>query len=122
MLIKSVDGLGYEIHFVRLIYLAIFDTSYFELPNQKDYAFWFWVDHIEIIIVVLPLFMLGLRFITSPMDYPYSSKLNSLLGPCGVVPLFIYSSIDVLCLSVLVMLMNLYVTSYLMDKDDYSWS
>jgi hypothetical protein len=54
------------------------------------------------------MFIIGLRYWTSPVYLKYTLKLNSLIAPLALVVIFKSSHLDILCLGILVLLMNIY--------------
>ena len=54
------------------------------------------------------MFVIGLRYWTSPVYLRYTLKINSLVAPFGLIPIFCSAHIDILCLGILVLCMNIY--------------
>jgi hypothetical protein len=124
--IRLFDKLGFEVHFVRLLYSTIFDVDLHERhhypPLLSDPALV--LDILALIAIILPLFVLSLRYLTHQVqEGPYRSRWNALLAPIAVVPCFFFRDWDILFLSVLVLLQNLWVTWRQVDggDDEYTW-
>ena len=68
------------------------------------------------------MFIIGLKFWTSPVYLRYDSKINSLCAPFAIIVLFLGKHIDLKIMSVLVFLMNFYVFWYHSDPsyDNFS--
>ena len=76
-----------------------------------------------ITLVVVPLFIIGLRFWTAPTYLKYNLRINALAAPVGLLPAFFGYHTDVKALGALVLLMNLYVFWYHADPPyDYGRS
>ena len=124
--IKVADAIGFEVHFIRLLYFTVFDVDLHDRHHYEGlYSFDLILDLSFLIFIVIPLFILTLRYLTHPQASlgPYKSKWNALLAPLGVLPLFFFKDWDVLFLSVLVLLMNLWVAWKQLDggDEDYNW-
>jgi hypothetical protein len=68
-----------------------------------------------ILFMVIPLFVIGLRFWTAPVYMKYSRRINSCCTPLCFFIIFFSDHMDVLLLGVLVWLMNIYVFWYHID-------
>jgi len=127
MWIKFFDRLGFEVHFIRLVYLTIFQTKYlnestFDPPELKGYMNRDTIlDHLFLGLIILPLFLLALRYLTAPGHVMYESNLNCLFTPAAVLTFFFFTNWDILYMGVLVGLLNLLVTWRMLDPDDTSW-
>lgn len=124
--IRLFDKIGFEVHFIRLLYYTAFDVDLHERhhypPLLSDFALV--LDLFFLFLIILPLFILSLRYLSAPATSgPYKSKWNALLAPLAVIPLFFFSDWDILFMSILVLLMNLWVAWKQLDggDDDYSW-
>jgi len=121
------DRVGIEVHFVRFVNHAIFDTNV-SINRVKDMAtdpYKFFsdpeiiIDAIWMFLVILPSFILMLRFLSYPPDKRYTSKLNCLIAPICLLPLFRFNSWDVCYLSVISAIGNFYCFYYMVEQDDY---
>ena len=79
-------------------------------------------DLIYLIFIIVPMFIIGLRFWTSPVYLKYDSTINAISVPFSIIVLFIGNHIDLKIMSVIVFLMNFYVFWYHSDPsfEDYS--
>ncbi|MFN9899323.1 MAG: hypothetical protein ACK55Z_11135, partial [bacterium] len=90
--------LGLDVHFLRYVHLSIFDHRMIDPSklsrNNEDLALLFFV--------VVPLFIYALKFWTAPVYINYTSKINSLLLPFSMMPMYLSYNIDIILLGVLV--------------------
>jgi len=124
--IRLFDKIGFEVHLVRLLYFTIFDVDLHERhhypPLLSDPALV--IDLLFLIVIVLPLFYQSLRYLThSVIQGPYKSHWNALLAPFAIIPCFFFSDWDILFLSVIVLLQNVWVAWRQVDgcEDEFSW-
>ena len=76
-----------------------------------------------ILLIILPLFVLGLRFWSSPVYLMYTLRINAFICPVALIPIFFCEHIDVSLLGILVLFMNIYVFWYHCDPpvmNDYN--
>jgi len=103
--------IGFDVHFLRYLYLSIFDQRAVDpskfVKNIEDLAILFFV--------IVPLYIYGLKFWTSPVYINYTSKMNSLLVPFSMLPMFLSYNVDIILLGVLVFVMNFLVFCYHVD-------
>ena len=126
MSIRMFDKIGIEVHFIRLIYYTVFDVDLHERYHYSspfsDYSLM--LDLFFLIAIIIPLFILCLRYLTYPVTAgPYLNRYNALLAPLGVIPIFFFRDWDILFMSVLVLLINLWVAWKQLDGgiDEYTW-
>ena len=50
------------------------------------------------------LFLSAMHFFTAPMKKRYTNKLQILIAPLALIPLFMFTNVDVAILSVLVLI------------------
>jgi hypothetical protein len=129
--IRLFDKIGFEVHFIRLLYFTVFDV---DLHERHHYPSLFAssdlslaLDLLFLLGIILPLFFLSVRYLTSSVIRgPYESKWNALLAPLGVVPLFFFRDWDICFMSVLVCTLNMWVAWKQLDgsaeEDAYTWS
>lgn len=103
--------LGFDVHFLRYVHLSIFDHRTIDpsklVKNTEDLALLF--------LVIVPLYIYALKFWTSPVYINYTSKMNSLLLPFSMMPMFLSYNIDIILLGILVFVMNFLVFCYHVD-------
>ena len=83
LLIRVADSTGLvDLHFLRYLYLTLFPErpATIRLAEIEDVLLLF--------IVLTPLFVIGLRYMTAPVYLNYRWKLNSHLAPLAFIPLF----------------------------------
>lgn len=72
--IKTFDRLGFEVHFIRLLYFTVFDV---DLHDRHHYPHIMQdpsliIDLLFLVLIILPLFVLSLRYLAQPMTWgPY---------------------------------------------------
>ena len=107
LLIKAADKLGLEIHFLRYLYLALFETRAPQIWTEEHV-----VDSLILCFAVIPAFVIGLRFWTAAVYINYTLRINAFI----VLPLmalcFVANDQDIVCLLALVTYMNFYVFLY----------
>lgn len=113
-LIKIGDQLGVDIHFMRFLVLAVFDS------RQKTHVLDHQIEADLLILgaVIVPSFIIGLRFVTAPVYLNYTRRLNALVVPLLVPFTFVVSHWDLLFLMMLVIWMNFYVFWYHIDPPE----
>ena len=72
--IRAFDRVGLEVHFIRLIYATVFDVDLHEryhYPSPwNDWSLF--LDLIFLVAIIIPLFVLSVRYLTHPViDGPY---------------------------------------------------
>jgi hypothetical protein len=72
-----------------------------------------------IVFIVLPLFIIGLRFWTAPVYTLYALKMNAVLAPVSMVAIFGSTHLDVMMMGAIVFLMNAFVFWYHVDPPVY---
>ena len=101
LLIKAADKLGLEIHFLRYLYLALFETRPPQIWTRAHAT-----DCLILGFAVIPAFVIGLRFWTAAVYINYTLRINSFI----VLPLmalcFVANDQDITCLLLLVTYMN----------------
>ena len=65
--------------------------------------------------LLVPMFILGLKFWTAPIYSAYASKLNACVAPLAMGPIFFSHHIDITLMGIVVLLMNSYVFWYHVD-------
>lgn len=110
MIIRFFDSLSIEVHFLRYLYLALFESRPKSLINHNVY-----VDCTLLVFLVIPMFILSLRFWTAPVYLNYRLKYNSFAAPFALIVCFAGNHTDVILLGVLVGFMNFYVFWYHID-------
>lgn len=80
------------------------------------------VDDLLYFLVILPSFVIGLRFWTAPVYLKYTLKMNGALVPLISCAPFLATHFDILLLGILVTMMNLYVFWYHIDppREEYA--
>jgi hypothetical protein len=68
--------------------------------------------------MVIPMFVLGLKFWTAPIYSAYASKANATLAPLALIPIFFSYHMDVRVMGVVVLMMNAYVFWYHVDPPE----
>lgn len=114
LVISLFDSMGFEVHFIRMFYLTVFDhsiTAFEEVKTTQGII----LDATMILVVITPCFLLGLKYIVAPTheNYPYFNV--SLITPLPLVTVFFFECLDVVYLSGFTVLLNLYVSWRLMD-------
>ena len=116
LIVKLSDKVGVDLHFIRYLVLALFDSrvkNINEIINKFDLFCLFFI--------IIPMFIIGLRFWTAPVYLKYNSKINSLITPIALPVIFYGKHSDIKMLGFLVMIMNFYVFWYHADPsyDEY---
>jgi hypothetical protein len=111
--VRAADFVGVDAHFMRLLVLAVFE----ERDSMRHHipAICIWKDLLMISVVIVPLFIIGLRFWTAPSYLKYSLRINALVAPIALLPSFFGYHSDVKALGALVLIMNAYVFWYHAD-------
>ena len=61
------------------------------------------LDVALLLFIITPLFLLAMHFYTAPFRRRYRNKRQILLAPLAVIPLFLFTNIDICILSVIVL-------------------
>lgn len=71
--VKIFDKIGFEVHFVRLIYYTIFDQSTQDPLNQSATVFYqsLLIDHFHLLVIIIPMFILSIKYLTASSIEPY---------------------------------------------------
>ena len=108
--VRVTDTLGLDAHFMRLLILAIFEER--DGMSHHIPKICLWKDALMIFVIIIPLFIVGLRFWTSPSYLKYSLRINAMVAPLALLPTFFAYHGDVKTLGFLVLIMNVYVFWY----------
>jgi len=111
--VRTTDVLGIDAHFMRLLILALFeerDGMSNHIPKSKIY-----LDIFLFSFMVVPMFIIGLRFWTAPSYLKYNLRINGITAPLAFIPTFFAYHNDVKMLGALVLFMNMYVFWYHID-------
>ena len=106
---KTLDRIGIDIHFTRLLVITVFGERS-HLSDDIDY-----LDLLFIFGIIIPLFVIGLKFWTAPAYLIYNRRMNAFCAPLAMVPIFFADHTDVMLLGILVFLMNGYIFWYHID-------
>jgi hypothetical protein len=114
LFIITTDKLGFDMHILRNLYLALFDTRV-----QRGIFYYSTVkDSILLVFIVIPMFILGLKFWTAPIYSAYASKSNAIVAPLAMLPIFAGNHLDLTLMGVIVFCMNAYVFYYHCDPPE----
>lgn len=102
VVVRLADKQAIDIHFVRLFIIAAFGAD--QTHHHMLYASW--RDLLSLVLILVPLFILGLRYWTAPSYLVYGCKLNGLLCPVSLLPLFFSDHLDIKLMAGLVYIMN----------------
>lgn len=108
--IRFCDRFSIEVHFLRYLYLAIFDARPKTLITNEVI-----IDCCLLAFIVIPMFIISLRFWTAPVYLNYNLKMNSFATPFALIVCFMGSHTDIILLGLLVCFMNFYVFWYHID-------
>ena len=111
---KFLDRTGVDIHFSRqLIIILLGEKS----PKMNEHAF---LDVSYLVLIVLPMFIAGLKFWTAPVYLRYRSKINGTIVPLSVLPMFFSQDWDLMFMGMLVFFANFYsFWHHLVPNDEY---
>ena len=73
------------------------------------------LDCFFLLVIICPLFIIGLRFWTAPTYLNYTLKINGLIAPLAVPIWFLATHWDIVALAALVFYMNFYAFWYHVD-------
>ena len=76
------------------------------------------LDLAVLVAVIIPAFIIGLRFVTAPVYLNYQRKLNGSIVPLMFPLLFVVNHWDIFSLLILVIWMNFYVFWYHIDPPE----
>lgn len=66
------------------------------------------LDTLYLVFILIPAFIIGMRFFTAPVYLKYGLKANALIAPCVLPAIFYSSHTDILLMGILTLFMNLY--------------
>ena len=95
---------------MRYLYLALFDSRKTNLLEHNVL-----VDCGCFLLVIIPLYVIALRFWTAPSYLNYKNKLNSFVAPLAIPVIFLATHWDIIFLAIQVLWMNFYVFWYHID-------
>ena len=110
-LIVVADKLRIEAHFLRYLHLAIFDHR----PSHFKFDINTTVDLAFLVLIVTPLFVIGMRFFTAPVYLDYTRRLNSIVAMFALPVILFGFHMDIKFLGVIVFIMNACAFYYHMD-------
>lgn len=108
--IKLFDLMQIEVHYMRYLYLAIFENRQTEILTHNVV-----VDCLILVIVLLPCFIIALRFWTAPVYLNFRSKINSYSVLLSFPLVYFASHPDITFSLMLVSWMNAYALWYHCD-------
>ena len=106
-----MDRAGFEGHFIRFLYLALFEGEEEEMsfgnnesPHTTEQIFdLISFDNALLYGIIMPLFIVAMHFYTAPFKKKYRNKVQILLLPLAFVPLFNYTNIDIAIMGAIVL-------------------
>ncbi|CDW75090.1 UNKNOWN [Stylonychia lemnae] len=124
IMIKLFDKLGFEVHFVRLIYFTIFDQSSTDLSDTQKQQFYqsLMIDHFHLLFIIIPMYVISLQYLTASALEHYNKKANAFIAPFAAIPIFFFQNYDILIIAILVLCCNLWVAWKQLDTDEYTWA
>lgn len=108
---RFLDKAHIEAHFIRYLQLALFDHR----PKDVLHDMNVWKDCFWLVVIIVPEFVIGMRFWTAPVYLNYQRRLNAFVAPLCLLPIFLATHRDILLLGLLVLYMNFYVFWYHID-------
>lgn len=108
------DKFGIDIHFMRYLHLALFNNRLVSHVLTTSVM----VDLGVLILIIIPTFIIGMRFVTAPVYLNYRLKINSLVVAPMIPLIFFVSHWDLVFLLILVVWMNFYVFWYHIDPPE----
>jgi hypothetical protein len=48
------------------------------------------IDHLLLAVIIIPILVLGLKFITAPINLPFLSRVSTYVAPLGAIPIFFF--------------------------------
>lgn len=111
LLIRFFDGMYIDIHFIRYLYLAMFDAR----PPDVLHSQAIFCDSMLLIFIVVPMFVAAMRFLTAPVYINYTLRINAFVLPLALIVVFTATHTDVLLLGLLVGWMNFQAFYYHTD-------
>jgi hypothetical protein len=73
------------------------------------------IDCLFFVLIIVPLYIIALRFWTAPAYLNYKNKINAWVAPIAVPVIFLATHWDIIFLAILVIWMNFYVFWYHID-------
>lgn len=115
-LITASDSIGLDLHFVRFLYWTL-------LPQDGvNHNPIFFSDVISLALLAV-LYWKAFSFLLSPINSLYDGRVNSIIAPLSLLPMLFCQSGDIMFMGIHTLLINLYVSYYVIDpdaQDDYS--
>ena len=82
---RFLDKAHIEAHFIRYLQLALFDHR----PKDVLHDMSVWKDCFWLVVIIVPEFVIGMRFWTAPVYLNYQRRLNSFVAPLCLLPVFL---------------------------------
>ena len=118
-IIKILDSMGLEVHFVRLLHMALFEKSSilqdFESLTELEQKTGF--DIPILVLIIFPMFFGAMHFFVAPVKRRYKTTIQLVLAPILLVPIFFWQNIDICILGIFVLILHFYMCWYHIDGD-----
>lgn len=117
--VQVVDRTGFDAHFIRFIYLTLYENEGLAHQSETHTAAQLFelvsLDMALLLGIIMPLFLLAMNFYTAPFKKRYRSKVQILVTPFALIPIFCFTNWDIVIMSVIVLLQNGYIGWYIID-------
>lgn len=110
-LIRFFDKMHVDIHFLRYLYLSMFDARPPDVLHSKQILY----DSFLLLVIVLPMFVIAMRFWTAPVYINYTLRINAFVLPLALVVVFTAHHTDIVLLGLLAGWMNFQAFYYHTD-------
>ena len=101
-----LDRAGFEAHFVRFIQMTLFEHDGMAEKDDVHTLYQIFnlvsLDAVLLMFIVLPLFCAAMHFYTADIRKHYKSRVQIIIVPLALIPLFCFTNIDIAILSVIV--------------------
>ena len=91
-MIKVLDSLGLEVHFVRLLHMTLFEKSSIlqDYESLTEFEQKTGYDIPILIFVIFPMFFGAMHFYVAPIKRRYTKTTQVLICPILLVPIFFW--------------------------------
>lgn len=111
LLIRVFDKMHVDIHFLRYLYLSMFDGRPPDVLHSKQILY----DSFLLLVVIVPMFVIALRFWSAPVYINYTLRINAFVMPLAFIVIYTAHHFDIVLLGVLVGWMNFHAFYYHTD-------
>jgi hypothetical protein len=103
-IVKVSDQIGIDTHFLRFLSLALQDSRPTKILLNHEVM----LDCSYLVFLLIPSFIIALRFFTAPVYLKYGLRCNALFAPLALPAIFYSYHTDIMLMGIMCLFLNMY--------------